>query len=72
MFGQSEGVVPGTDYEIPVRGWWQAGLAKKFLLSFFLLSSFFFLARLTWGLHKQFALCERGGGARALGSRWAW
>ena len=33
---QSEGVVPGTDYEIPVRGWWQAGLAKKFLLSFFL------------------------------------
>ena len=29
-------MVVGTDYEIPVRGWWQAGLAKKFLLSFFL------------------------------------
>ena len=35
--GQSEGVAPGTDYEIPVRGCWDSAQQKRFF--FLLLSS---------------------------------
>ena len=49
--------MPGTDYEIPVRGWWQAWLAKKFLLS----SS----CALDVGASLNNFPCVSGGGARA-------